>query len=167
MMGREAFQEIDYRHMFGPMAKWVAQIDSADRIPELVSRAFHVATAGRPGPVVLALPEDMLVEESSAGDARPYALTRVASGARPTSSGRARCSRRRSGRSSIVGGAPWSAEAHAALTAWCDAERAPGRRRAGAARTTSTTRPTPTSATSRSAPTRASRSGCATPTSCS
>jgi len=50
MMGREAFQEIDYRQMFGPMAKWVAQIDSADRIPELVSRAFYVATSGRPGP---------------------------------------------------------------------------------------------------------------------
>ncbi len=71
MMEREAFQEIDYRQMFGPMAKWVAQIDSADRIPELVARAFHVATAGRPGPVVLALPEDMLVDESSAADARP------------------------------------------------------------------------------------------------
>ncbi len=60
-----------YGHMFGPMAKWVAQIESADRIPELVSRAFHVATAGRPGPVVLALPEDMLVEESAAADALP------------------------------------------------------------------------------------------------
>jgi acetolactate synthase-1/2/3 large subunit len=77
MMGREAFQEIDYRHMFGPMAKWVEQIDSADRIPELVSRAFHVATSGRPGPVVLALPEDMLVEESDAADALPYTVTRV------------------------------------------------------------------------------------------
>ena len=71
MMGREAFQEIDYRHMFGPMAKWVEQIDDPDRIPELVSRAFHVATSGRPGPVVLALPEDMLVEESDAADAKP------------------------------------------------------------------------------------------------
>ena len=48
-MGREAFQEIDYRQMFGPMAKWVAQIDDAARIPELVARAFHVATSGRPG----------------------------------------------------------------------------------------------------------------------
>ena len=50
MSEREAFQEIDYRQMFGPMAKWVAQIDLAERIPELVSRAFHVATSGRPGP---------------------------------------------------------------------------------------------------------------------
>lgn len=59
---REAFQEIDYRRMFGQMAKWVAQIDDVSRVQEFVSRAFAVATAGRPGPVVLALPEDMLVE---------------------------------------------------------------------------------------------------------
>ncbi|WP_027135623.1 thiamine pyrophosphate-binding protein [Geminicoccus roseus] len=57
---REAFQEVDYRAMFGPLAKWVAEIDRADRIPEYVSHAFHVAQSGRPGPVVLALPEDML-----------------------------------------------------------------------------------------------------------
>jgi acetolactate synthase-1/2/3 large subunit len=56
---REAFQEIDYRRMFGQMAKWVAQIDRADRVPEMVSHAFHLAVSGRPGPVVLALPEDM------------------------------------------------------------------------------------------------------------
>ncbi len=57
---REAFQEIDFRRMFGQMSKWVAQIDRADRIPELISHAFHVATSGRPGPVVLSLPEDVL-----------------------------------------------------------------------------------------------------------
>ncbi len=57
---REAFQEIDYRRMFGQMAKWVAQIDRTDRIPEYIARAFQVAQSGRPGPVVLALPEDML-----------------------------------------------------------------------------------------------------------
>src|ERR1700744_4661515 len=57
---REAFQEVDYRRMFGQMTKWVAQIDRADRIPEYVSHAFHMATSGRPGPVVLSLPEDML-----------------------------------------------------------------------------------------------------------
>src|SRR3984957_11610459 len=59
---REAFQEIDYRRMYGQLAKWVAQIDDVKRIPEMVTRAFYTATAGRPGPVVLALPEDMLVE---------------------------------------------------------------------------------------------------------
>lgn len=57
---REAFQEVDYRAMFGPLAKWVAEIDNADRLPEYVNRAFQVALSGRPGPVVLALPEDML-----------------------------------------------------------------------------------------------------------
>ncbi|MGH6622326.1 MAG: thiamine pyrophosphate-binding protein, partial [Burkholderiaceae bacterium] len=66
---REAFQEIDYRRMFGPMAKWVAQIDSAERVPELVARAFQVATSGRPGPVVLALPEDMQPQKAEVGDA--------------------------------------------------------------------------------------------------
>lgn len=72
MRGREAFQEVDYARMFGGMAKWVAEIDSADRVPEMVSRAFHVATSGRPGPVVLALPEDMLAETASVAPARPW-----------------------------------------------------------------------------------------------
>ncbi len=57
---REAFQEVDFRRMYGPLAKWVGQVESAERIPEYVSRAFHIATSGRPGPAVLALPEDML-----------------------------------------------------------------------------------------------------------
>ena len=59
---REAFQEIDYRRMFGQMAKWIAQIECVRRVPEYISHAFHVAMSGRPGPVVLALPEDMLRE---------------------------------------------------------------------------------------------------------
>ena len=67
---REAFQEIDYRHMFGPgtlgMAKWVAEVESADRLPEYVARAFRTAMQGRPGPVVLALPEDMLTTPTAA-----------------------------------------------------------------------------------------------------
>lgn len=63
MIDREAFQEIDYRRMFGQMAKWVAQIDDASRLQEYVSRAFRVAMSGRPGPVVLALPEDMLYDQ--------------------------------------------------------------------------------------------------------
>ena len=71
-LDREAFQEVDFRQMFAPLAKWAAQIDDAARIPEYVSRAFHVAVSGRPGPVVLALPEDMLGEEAEAGD--PNAL---------------------------------------------------------------------------------------------
>ena len=69
-LDREAFQEIDYRRMFSEVAKWVAQIDDADRIPEYLNRAFSVATSGRPGPVVLALPEDMLTDLTAAKDAR-------------------------------------------------------------------------------------------------
>jgi len=69
-LDREAFQEIDYRRMFGQMAKWVAQIDDPKRIPEYLSHAFHTATSGRPGPVVLSLPEDVL---SDACDVMPGA----------------------------------------------------------------------------------------------
>jgi len=66
MRHREAFQELDYRAVFGSMAKWVVEIDSADRVPELVARAFTVAQSGRPGPVVVALPEDMLIQHTDA-----------------------------------------------------------------------------------------------------
>lgn len=73
MREREAFQEMDYRAVFGTQAKWVTEIDQVERIPELVSRAFHIATSGRPGPVVIALPEDMLVEAAAVADAPRYA----------------------------------------------------------------------------------------------
>ena len=73
-IGREAFQELDYGAVFGSMAKWVVQIDDPARLPELVSRAFHVATSGRPGPVVIALPEDMLTETAKVANALPYAV---------------------------------------------------------------------------------------------
>src|SRR5256712_9202781 len=69
---REAFQEMDYRRMYGQMAKWVAQIDRVERIPEYVSHAFHAAMAGRPGPVVLALPEDTLFAEAAVADVPHY-----------------------------------------------------------------------------------------------
>ena len=62
MRGREAFQEMDYRAVFGSVAKWVEEIDRPERIPEIISHAWHVAMSGRPGPVVIALPEDMLRE---------------------------------------------------------------------------------------------------------
>lgn len=81
MLEREAFQEIDYRRMFGQMAKWVAQIDDAHRIPEFLSRAFYTATSGRPGPVVLALPEDMLDEIVEVADVPPYQRIEIAPGA--------------------------------------------------------------------------------------
>jgi acetolactate synthase-1/2/3 large subunit len=69
MREREAFQELDYKAVFGPMAKWAVEIDSPDRIPELVARAFRVALQGRPGPVVIALPENMLTETAAVADA--------------------------------------------------------------------------------------------------
>ncbi|HRO16213.1 MAG TPA: thiamine pyrophosphate-binding protein, partial [Paracoccus sp. (in: a-proteobacteria)] len=70
---REAFQEVDYRAMFGPIAKWVAEIDQTERIPEYLGRAFHLAMSGRPGPVVLALPEDMLSARADVPDIAPPA----------------------------------------------------------------------------------------------
>jgi acetolactate synthase-1/2/3 large subunit len=75
---REAFQEIDYRRMYGPLTKWAAQIDRAERIPEYVSHAFHAATSGRPGPVLLALPEDMLFSEAVVADAPHFRTPRAA-----------------------------------------------------------------------------------------
>jgi acetolactate synthase-1/2/3 large subunit len=66
--GREAFQEVDYVATFGDMAKWVVEIDDAGRVPEIMARAFHTAVSGRPGPVVVSLPEDMLVDPCHAPD---------------------------------------------------------------------------------------------------
>jgi len=78
---REAFQELDYRAVFGSIAKWVTEIDDPARIPELVSRAFHTAVNGRPGPVVMALPEDMLAERTVTADAPPFVPIETAPGA--------------------------------------------------------------------------------------
>ncbi len=69
MREREAFQEMDYRSVFGTQTKWTTEIDDADRVPELVARAFHHALSGRPGPVVIALPENMLTTEVQTQDA--------------------------------------------------------------------------------------------------
>ena len=78
---REAFQEVDFRRMFAPLAKWVAQIDMAERVPELINQAFQIAVSGRPGPVVLALPEDMLRDRCTAAVAGPYRAVRAHPGA--------------------------------------------------------------------------------------
>jgi acetolactate synthase-1/2/3 large subunit len=80
-LDREAFQEVDFRKMYAPLAKWAAQIDMAERIPELMGQAFQVATSGRPGPVVLALPEDMLRERRTAEIGGPYRPVRAHPGA--------------------------------------------------------------------------------------
>ncbi|WP_299840030.1 thiamine pyrophosphate-binding protein [uncultured Jannaschia sp.] len=114
---REAFQEVDYRAMFGPLVKWVAEIDQTERIPEYVARAFSVALSGRPGPVVLALPEDMLSAEAEVPD-RPGVVVphpavpdlgpvieRLARTERPLV---------------VAGGPGWSEEASRDLATWAE-----------------------------------------------
>ncbi len=80
MREREAFQEMDYRAVFGSMTKWTTEIDDPARVPEIVSRAFYTAANGRPGPVVVAIPEDMLIERVAVADAPPFALVETAPG---------------------------------------------------------------------------------------
>jgi acetolactate synthase I/II/III large subunit len=80
MRGREAFQEVDYRAVFGTMTKWTTEIDDPSRVSEIVSHAFHIAANGRPGPVVVALPEDMLTERVAVGDGLPYRLVEASPG---------------------------------------------------------------------------------------
>ena len=111
---REAFQEVDYRQMFGPLAKWVAEIDVTERIPEYVSHAFHIAQTGRPGPVVLALPEDMLSAVADVADAKPVSLP---SGLASEADVAAVLDRLGKAERPFViaGGSGWSAEAAAAL----------------------------------------------------
>ena len=65
MYGRDAFQEVDYQQFFGGMAKLVVEVQQADRLPEIISRAYHTAMSGRPGPVIIALPENMLTESTN------------------------------------------------------------------------------------------------------
>jgi acetolactate synthase-1/2/3 large subunit len=121
---REAFQELDYRAVFGTMAKWVVEIDDADRVPELIARAFRVATQGRPGPVVIALPEDMLVAEVSVPDAPVHAPARTAPGAEVMEdlASRLKAAERPI---ALVGGSGWNAEAVAALTRAAQAMQLP------------------------------------------
>ena len=111
---REAFQEVDYRAMFGPLAKWVGEIDRADRIPEYVSHAFHIAQSGRPGPVVLSLPEDML---SGPASGVPVAAATLPSGAAADADIAAVIDRlaRAERPLVIVGGASWSTQAARAM----------------------------------------------------
>ncbi len=117
---REAFQEIDYRRMFGPMAKWVAQIDSADRVPELIARAFSTATSGRPGPVVLALPEDMLVDPCGSADTKPYVPVEPAPA--PADMARLGAMLAKAERPlAMLGGGGWSADAVRDIRAFVEA----------------------------------------------
>jgi len=118
MVEREAFQEMDYRRMFGPMAKWVAEIEDASRIQEYVTRAFRVALSGRQGPVVLALPEDMLYEEFP----RPPVANFVEAPVMPPSahamSELNQLIHDASNPFVIVGGSGWNADGLAAFEQW-------------------------------------------------
>ena len=121
---REAFQEIDYRRMYGEMAKWVAQIDRADRIPEYIARAFQIATSGRPGPVVLALPEDMLIETAQVADTRRYQPVQAAPAASQVDTLRAMLAQ--SQRPIVLlGGGTWNAQACADLQTFAEANMLP------------------------------------------
>ncbi len=122
--GREAFQERDYAAAFGAVAKEAGEVDTARRVPETVARAFLIAASGRPGPVVLALPEDVLVEETDAEDVPPAPLPRshpgddelerlqqlLAAAERPLA---------------IVGEGGWSAQTAADVLAFCEANDLP------------------------------------------
>lgn len=121
---RETFQEVDYRAMFGGLAKWVAQIDQVERLPEYIARAFRVAVSGRPGPVVLALPENMLSAVADVADMQgdwrvpvvpdptmiEHMLVRLREAERPMV---------------VVGGPHWSAAGARALADWAEVENVP------------------------------------------
>jgi len=123
-MDREAFQEIDYRRMYGQMAKWVAQVDRAERLPEYIARAFQIATSGRPGPVVIALPEDMLVDRAQVADTGAYQPVQAS----PSS---AQIERLRTMLAAakkplvLLGGGTWNAQACADLQAFAEANALP------------------------------------------
>ena len=121
---REAFQEVDYRQFYGAICKWVCQIETADRIPELVSQAFHRAMSGRPGPVAVALPEDMLRDMVTVADAQPYIVARP--GADPLDIERMRALLARAKRPLMVlGGAGWSQAACDDIQAFAEANDLP------------------------------------------
>jgi acetolactate synthase-1/2/3 large subunit len=122
--GREAFQEIDYEQMFGRVAKWVYEIDLPERIPEIVARAFATAVAGRPGPVVLSLPEDVLSAMTDAPDAVP--VPRVA--AEPAAAGLERMRELLASAErplAIVGGSGWTPQSASDIGAFLSANGIP------------------------------------------
>ncbi|QDJ48912.1 thiamine pyrophosphate-binding protein [Bordetella hinzii] len=124
MREREAFQEMDYRAVFGTQAKWVTEIDQVERIPELISRAFHIATSGRPGPVVIALPEDMLVETADVPDAPHYEVIDAAPAAGQMETLAQMLAQARKP-VAILGGTRWDAEAVARFADFARAHALP------------------------------------------
>jgi acetolactate synthase-1/2/3 large subunit len=122
--GREAFQELDYGRMYGEMAKWVVEVEEASAFPEIVARAFQIATSGRPGPVVVALPEDVLGEGADVPDARRYRAATPAAGADDVQ----RVQELLAGAERplvVAGGGGWTAQAAVDLQAWAEASQLP------------------------------------------
>ena len=121
---REAFQEVDYRRMFGQMAKWVVQIDDVARIPELVSQAFHRAVNGRPGPVVVALPEDMLTDHASVSDVPAHKKIEISAGAEQLQE-LTELVKQAERPVVMLGGSGWDKQAVADMEAFCTANNLP------------------------------------------
>ncbi len=124
MVDREAFQEVDYRRLLPQLCKWVTQVDDAARLPELLQQAFWTARAGRPGPVALALPEDMLTDLVSVADA-PHA---EAAQAAPGREQLDRLRRLLAGARRplvLVGGGTWTPQAAADMRAFAEASNLP------------------------------------------
>jgi acetolactate synthase-1/2/3 large subunit len=122
--GRDAFQEVDYRQMFAPLAKWVTQIDHAKRIPEVVAHAVDVATSGRPGPVVIALSEEMQKDQIQVPDLPRAAVSKAFPD--PDAMLRMRAMLAKAKKPvAVVGGSCWTAEGRAALHRWLLANNLP------------------------------------------
>ncbi len=123
-LGREAFQEVDYRQMYAPLAKWVVQIDDARRMPEQLAQAFQRAISGRPGPVVVVLPEDMLTDVVEVADALPS--RRIDSHPAPAQLAEMQSLLAQARRPLLVlGGGGWTAEAVADMRAFAERQRLP------------------------------------------
>jgi len=119
MREREAFQEVDYKAFFGSMAKWVVEVESAARLPELLARAFRVACQGRPGPVVIALPEDVLTEMADVANA-PKVTPAEAAPAPQDMARFAELLRKAKRPLFILGGSRWNLEAQKSLVGFAE-----------------------------------------------
>jgi len=121
---RETFQEVDYRAVFGGLAKWVAQVDHTDRLPEYIGRAFRIALSGRPGPVVLALPENML---SASADVPDIHVPEPSEQVVPAGTAQAILHALAQSQQPlvVVGGPHWSAQAQADLQVFAETQQVP------------------------------------------
>ncbi len=121
---RETFQEIDYKSLFSGLAKWVAQVNDTDRLPEYIARAFRVAMSGRPGPVVLALPENMLSASADVADLR---IPEMLEQSIPASAVQAIMHALGQAEKPliVVGGPHWNAQAQADLHAFAESQQVP------------------------------------------